>query len=170
MAGVDTALMIQADAPATRRGAEDLAGKYLTFFLQGEEYGVEILKVQEIIGMMAITPVPDTPSHVRGVINLRGRVIPVADLRLKFGMPAAESTDETCIIVVQAQGVQMGVLVDQVSEVVDIMAEAIEDTPTFGSGVNSEYILGIGKSGAGVKLLLDIDRALAIDGMPLTMM
>jgi len=135
-------------------------GKFLTFFLAGEEYGLEILKVQEIIGMMDITPVPRTPDHLRGVINLRGKVIPIVDLRLKFAMEAAERTSETCIIVVQANGKQTGIVVDQVSEVLNIAGEAIEDTPAFGADVRTDYILGIGKSEGHVKLLLDIDRVL----------
>ncbi len=136
-------------------------GKFLTFFLANEEYGIEILKVQEIIGMMAITPVPRTPRFIRGVINLRGKVIPVVDLRLKFDMESKEQTEETCIIVVQTAGIQIGCVVDKVSEVLDIKAEEIEDAPTFGADVNTEYILGIGKSQGKVKLLLDIDKVLS---------
>jgi purine-binding chemotaxis protein CheW len=136
-------------------------GKFLTFFLAGEEYGIEILKVQEIIGMMLITPVPRTPHFIRGVINLRGKVITVVDLRLKFGMESKEQTEETCIIVVQTQGLQIGCVVDKVSEVLDINAEEIEDPPSFGVDVNTEYILGIGKSQGKVKLLLDIDKVLS---------
>jgi purine-binding chemotaxis protein CheW len=139
-------------------------GKYLTFFLANEEYGLEILKVQEIIGMMEITVVPGTPEFVRGVINLRGKVIPVMDLRLKFGMPSVAPTDETCIIVIQIEGVQMGVVVDRVSEVLDIPGRDIEDTPSFGAEVDSSYILGIGKCEGTVKLLLDIDDVLADRG------
>ncbi len=145
-----------AEALALNRG-----GKYLTFFLGGEEYGLEILKVQEIIGMMDITPVPRTPHYVRGVLNLRGKVIPIVDLRLKFGMEAVAQTDETCIIVVQAQGVQMGTVVDQVSEVLDIPVEDIEDAPSFGASVDTDYILGIGKTEGRVRLLLDIDKVLS---------
>ena len=139
-------------------------GKFLTFFLAGEEYGLEILKVQEIIGMMDITPVPRTPEHIRGVINLRGKVIPIVDLRLKFNMCAAERTAETCIIVVEANRMQTGIVVDQVSEVLNISSEEIEDAPAFGAEVQTDFILGIGKSEGRVKLLLDIDRVLA-DGM-----
>lgn len=141
--------------------AEDLAGKYLTFFLSGEEYGLEILKVQEIIGVMAITPVPRTPDFIRGVINLRGRVIVIVDLRLKFGMDTVEDTEETCIIVVQVGGVQMGIVVDKVSEVLDIANQEIEDPPSFGADVDSDFILGIGKSEGRVKLLLDIAKVLS---------
>jgi purine-binding chemotaxis protein CheW len=140
-------------------------GKFLTFFLAGEEYGLEILKVQEIIGMMDITPVPRSPDYIRGVINLRGKVIPIVDLRLRFGMESAERTSETCIIVVEANRVQTGIVVDQVSEVLNIPSDEIEDAPAFGSEVRTDYILGIGKADGRVKLLLDIDRVLA-NGIP----
>ncbi len=139
-------------------------GKFLTFFLAGEEYGLEILKVQEIIGMMDITPVPRAPEHVRGVINLRGKVIPIMDLRLRFGMEAAERTAETCVIVVEANRIQTGIVVDQVSEVLDVPQDAIEDAPAFGADVRTDYILGIGKSQGRVRLLLDIDHVLAGPG------
>src|SRR5512136_2465452 len=109
-------------------------GKSLTFFLSGEEYGIEILKVYEIIGMLPITRVPQTQLCLKGVINLRGKVIPVVDLRLKFGMPEAEFTGETCIIVVHIHGVDVGIIVDRVSEVIDIPTEDIEPAPTFGNG------------------------------------
>lgn len=143
------------------RSATDLGGKYLTCFLESEEYGLEILKVQEIIGVMGITPVPRTPEYIRGVINLRGRVIPIIDLRLKFEMESVEHTEETCIIVVEAHGVQMGIVVDKVSEVLDIPGESIEDTPSFGSGVSTDFLLGIGKTEGGVTLLLDIERVVS---------
>jgi len=153
-------------APAPDTEAQDrrhahAGGKFLTFFLADEEYGLEILKVHEIIGMMVITPVPRTPEFIRGVINLRGKVIPIVDLRLKFGMEAIAQTDESCIIVVQAGGIEIGVVVDKVSEVLDIPAQDIEDPPSFGADVNTDYILGIGKSEGRVKLLLDIDKVLA---------
>lgn len=140
---------------------DHVGGKFLTFFLAEEEYGLEILKVETIIGVLAITPVPRTPEFIRGVVNLRGQVIPIVDLRLKFGMESIEQTEESCIIVVQTQGIQMGVIVDRVSEVLDIAAENIEDAPSFGMNVNTDYILGIGKSDDRVKLLLDIDRVLS---------
>lgn len=136
-------------------------GKFLTFFLAGEEYGIEILAVHEIIGMLEITRVPRTPTFVRGVINLRGKVIPVIDLRLKFGMESKEQTEETCIIVVQAQNMEMGILVDKVSEVLDIAAKDIDEPPSFGAEVNTDYILGIGKAQGRVKLLLDIEKVLS---------
>ncbi len=136
------------------------AGKYLTFVLAEEEYGLEILKVREIIGMMDITAVPRTPSYVKGVINLRGKVIPVVDLRLKFEMEGAEQTAETCIIVVYVGDMEMGILVDKVSEVLDISGEDIEEAPSFGVNVDTEFILGIGKAGGKVTILLDIARVL----------
>lgn len=150
--------------PGREFGAQ-IAGKYLTFFLGKEEYGLEILKVREIIGMMEITPVPRTPDFIRGVINLRGKVIPVIELRLKFGMETVAQTNETCIIVVQAGGVEMGIVVDRVSEVIDIAAEEIQEAPSFGTAVDTDYILGIGKSAGRVKLLLDIDKVLSRDEM-----
>jgi purine-binding chemotaxis protein CheW len=136
-------------------------GKFVTFFLAQEEYGIEILKVHEIIGMLAITTVPRTSGFLRGVINLRGKVIPVVDLRLKFAMAAKEQTEETCIIVVQAQGGQMGIVVDRMSEVLDIAAEDVEPAPSFGTEVDTDYLLGIGKAEGRVKLLLDIDKVLS---------
>ncbi len=135
-------------------------GKFLTFFLGPEEYGLEILKVHEIISMMPITPVPRTPEYVCGVINLRGKVIPTIDLRQKFDMPTAEYTDQTCIIVVQVNGMQVGVVVDRVSEVADIADQDVDETPSFGSEVNTDYVLGIGKTDGRVRLLLDIDKVL----------
>ncbi len=136
------------------------SGKYLTFVLADESYGLEILKVREIIGTMAITPVPKTPAYVKGVINLRGRVIPVVDLRIKFGLEEAEVTEETCIIVVDVNGAQTGIFVDTVDEVLDIVGEEIEEAPDFGVGVDTEYILGVAKTNDEVKILLDIDRVL----------
>jgi purine-binding chemotaxis protein CheW len=146
-----------AATPATARTAH--AGKYLAFFLADEEYGVEILKVHEIIGMLPITRVPRTPAYVRGVINLRGKVIPIIDLRDRFGM-SRDGAIETCIIVVQVHGIQLGVVVDRVSEVLSIRAEDIESTPSFGVDVNTEYLLGLAKGEGRVRLLLDIERVL----------
>ncbi len=142
-------------------GASRKAGKYLTFFLGNEEYGLEILKVREIIGLMAITAVPKTPDFVKGVINLRGKVIPVIDLRLKFQMRETEHTEETCIIVVDVNGVEMGIIVDKVSEVLDIAGEHIEDAPTFGRNVDTDFILGMGKTHDRVTILLDITKVMA---------
>jgi purine-binding chemotaxis protein CheW len=142
----------------------DKEGKYLTFALGSEEFGLEILKVREIIGYMEITAVPQTPSYVKGVINLRGQVIPVIDLRSKFGMETAKVTEETCIIVVEikqdARKYSTGIVVDHVQEVLDIEGENIEEAPQFDSSVNTDFILGIGKVGESVKILLDIDKVL----------
>jgi len=141
------------------------AGKYLTFALGPEEFGLEILRVREIIGYMPITAVPQTPSYVKGVINLRGQVIPVVDLRAKFAMSAAQTTSETCIIVVETtQGAgkcSTGIVVDRVRDVLDVLDEDIENPPHFGAGVDTECILGMGKIGDSVKILLDINRVLA---------
>lgn len=139
--------------------------KYLTFKLSDETYGLDILRVQEIIGMMPVTRVPRTPKFVRGVINLRGRVIPVIDLRLKFDAPSATDTEITCIVVVQlaGQATVMGVVVDEVSEVLDLSLDQIEDTPDFGGGVEAEFVRGIGKVDGHVVMLLDIARVLSSD-------
>jgi purine-binding chemotaxis protein CheW len=140
------------------------AGKYLTFNLGKEIFGLEILKVQEIIGMISTTRVPGTPGFIRGVINLRGKVIPVVDLRLKFGLEGTADTQKTCIIVVQvnlrSQRVTMGIIVDEVYEVLRIGEDQIDPTPSFGTNVNTDFILGIGKVGEKVVLLLDMDRVL----------
>jgi purine-binding chemotaxis protein CheW len=136
------------------------AGKYLTFFLADEEYGVEILKVQEIIGRMPITPVPLTSRYIRGVINLRGKIHPIMDLNIKFGMNQTEITDETCMIVIKTSSIMMGILVDKVSEVVNVTSDDIEDTPSFGAEVNTEYLLGVGKTGGRIRMLLDIEKVI----------
>lgn len=154
-----------AAAPKTEPAA-DLGGKYMTFKLAAEEYGLEILKVRDVIGLMPITRVPRTRECIRGVINLRGKVIPVVDLRLKFGMAAAELTDQTVIIVVQFAGhgmqTTMGILVDEVLEVMDIAADQIEPTPDFGADrIDTGFILGIGKHEDHVIFLLDIGKVLS---------
>ena len=139
-------------------------GKYLTFTLADEDYGLEILKVREIIGMMDITAIPQTPGYVKGVINLRGKVIPVIDLRLKFGLPPMEYGERTCIIVVEVKtqdAMQMGVVVDTVSEVMNINGGDIEPAPSFGTRVDTKYILGIAKARGTIKILLDIDQVLS---------
>jgi len=147
-------------------------GKYLTFSMAEEEYGIGILKIREIIGMMPITAVPRTPEFVKGVINLRGKVIPVVDLRLRFEIESIDYTERTCIIVVEIAGpagiVQIGIVVDSVSEVLNIKGEDIEDTPAFGTKLNTEYILGMAKMEGGVKILLDIDSVLS--GEEITML
>jgi len=145
----------------------DKEGKYLTFNLAGEEYGIGILKVKEIIGIMPITVVPQTPKYIKGVVNLRGKVIPVIDLRLKFAIAAAEFTERTCIIVVEitaaGRTILMGIVVDSVSEVLNIKGADIEATPSFGTKLNTEYILGMAKAGGSIKILLDIDKILSIE-------
>jgi len=146
------------------RTVQEKEGKYLTFALANEEYGLEILKVREIIGYIEVTAVPQTPSYVRGVINLRGQVIPIVDLRAKFGMEAASVTDETCIIVVEiaqdARKSSTGIVVDRVQEVLDIDGGDIEEAPQFGTSVRTDFILGMAKVGESVKILLDIDKVL----------
>jgi purine-binding chemotaxis protein CheW len=142
-----------------------LAGKYLTVVLENEAYGIGVLKVREIIRMQKITPVPQMPAFVKGVINLRGRVIPIVDMRVKFGLKA-EFAERTCIVVVQVklpseQTVQMGLIVDSVEEVVTLNANEIEPTPDFGAKINTEYLLGMAKVKGAVKTLLDIDRVVA---------
>jgi purine-binding chemotaxis protein CheW len=157
-------------ADATNARAK--TGKYLTFALGKEEYGLEILKVREIIGYMDVTSVPRTPEFVKGVINLRGQVISVIDLRSKFAMEAAERTEQTCIIVVEIRCGQRklstGIVVDRVSEVLNIAQDCIEEAPSFGTSVDTAFILGMGKIGANVKILLDIDKVLGseeVDGL-----
>ena len=146
-----------------RVSADVEGGKFLTFQLQDEEYGLEILKVREILGVMEITTVPRTPEYVKGVVNLRGQVIPVIDLRLKFGMAREDYGRRTCIIVVDVKGLMMGIVVDTVSEVMDIDSSEIEKTPSFGATLNTDYILGMGKVKGGVKILLDIDKVMTAD-------
>ncbi len=140
-------------------------GKYLTFTLGKEEYGIGILKIREIIGMMPITSMPQTPEFVKGVINLRGKVIPVIDLRLRFGMKEIDYTERTCTIVVEVKRlsskITVGIVVDSVSEVMNIKHDEIEETPSFGAALDTHYILGMAKKEDGVKILLDIDQVLS---------
>ena len=147
---------------------EDLVGKYLTFALGNEEYSVPVLKVREIIKMMEITQVPKVPPHVKGVINLRGKVIPVIDLRAKFSLPAQDYTERTCIVVVDVstsrERVMLGVIVDAVSEVLNIGAAEIDQTPDFGERVVTDYMLGLAKVKNTVKILLDLDCVLGAEG------
>jgi purine-binding chemotaxis protein CheW len=150
-------------AAGTGRGVDARSGKYLTFGLAGEEYGLEILNVREIIGALRPTAVPGMPSYVRGVINLRGKVIPVIDIRLKFGMAAAEQTAATCIIVVDVRGRSVGVVVDRVSEVLDVRGEEIEDAPELAAAVEQSGVLGIAKTRGRVRILLDIHQVLKED-------
>jgi purine-binding chemotaxis protein CheW len=151
-----------ANAPALK--SDERAGKYLTFMIGKEEFGVGVLKVREIMGIQDITAVPQTPPYLKGVINLRGKVTPVIDLRLKFGLPSIEYTQRTCIIVVQVKSATatllMGIVVDEVSEVLTMAAADIEDTPDFGASVSTTYILGMAKIKGKVKILLDINEVL----------
>ena len=146
-------------------------GKYLTFSLDNEEYGIGIMKVKEIIGLMPVTPVPRTPEFVRGVINLRGKVIPVIDLRLRFGMESVESSERTCVIVVEIDGpsgaVMIGVVVDSVSDVLNISEDDIEGELSFGASLDTDYIFGMAKLENGVKILIDIDKVLNSDELSL---
>lgn len=164
MASTAQGVMAAKKDAKTQSTGELLAGKYLTFRVASEEYGLQILKVREIIGLMEITPVPRTPSFVRGVINLRGRIIPVISLRSKFDLPSVEDTEETCIIVVDVRRnnnvIQMGIVVDSVSEVLDISGADIDATPAFGTSCDTEYILGMAKAKGSVKILLNIERVL----------
>ncbi len=157
--------------PAMKVNAEleneqDDENKFLSFRLDNEEYGVEILRVREIIGIIGVTPLPQTPNYVKGVINLRGKIIPVIELRAKFELDSREYTEETCIIVVEVsdggdERFQMGVIVDTVSEVIDVPRKVIEPAPRFGGALNTSYILGMGKIKDKVLILLDIDRVMS---------
>jgi purine-binding chemotaxis protein CheW len=151
----------------TRVELAHLAGKYLTFKLAEEEYGLEIIKVQEIIGLMPITKVPRVPEYMRGVINLRGRIIPTIDLRSKFQLPKVADTDKTCIIVVEVMSAKgklnVGIIVDQVAEVLDVAANEIDFAPEFGTALATDFILGVGIVKGSVKILLDIDKVLTTE-------
>lgn len=154
-----------ADLAAGSELAETIAGKYLTFVLGEEEYGIEILKVQEIIRMQKVTAVPKAPDFVRGIINLRGKVIPVVELRRKFGMHEFDDTEKTCIIMVrigeESHTISMGIIIDAVKEVLDIKPDQIEETPSFGASIETDFIMGVGKIGETVKMLLDIEKVLS---------
>jgi len=144
------------------------AGKYLTFNLQGESYGINVLKVREIIRHTSITVVPQMPRYIRGVINLRGKIIPVLDLRLRFEFSNVTDTDHTCIVVVQARlpdgkATPMGLVVDGVEEVLKLNDAEIEPTPDFGGQICTDYILGIANVKGAVKTLLDIDGIVGAD-------
>lgn len=157
--------LMTAPAPANAAAKGDpRAGKYLTFGLGNEEFAIQVMRVREIMGIQEVTAVPQTPDYVKGVLNLRGKVIPVIDLRLKFGMPELEYTQRTCIIVAQIESpggkVQIGIIVDGVSDVLTLQGSDIEDTPDFGNGVVTPYILGLAKIKNKVKILLDINMVL----------
>lgn len=161
---MQTTTLAKAGGPASAV-ADERAGKYLTFRLGPEEFGVRVDKVREIMGVQEITAVPQTPDYLKGVINLRGKVIPVVDLRLKFGLPPEDYTQRTCIVVVQVAGesgaIQVGLVVDSVSEVVNLAAADIENTPDFGEKLSTPFILGMAKLKGKVKILLDIDRVVS---------
>ena len=155
---------ISADETATG----GLTGKHLTFNLQNESYGIDVLKVREIIRQTNITAVPQMPAYVRGVINLRGRIIPVIDLRVRFGFDGVKDIDLTCIIVVQVKipdgkNTQRGLVVDGVEEVVNLTANEIEKTPDFGGNISTKFTLGMTEVKGPVKTLLNIDRVLGAD-------
>ncbi len=159
---MESAVLEKEQAAALK--SDDRGGKYLVFHLGREEFGIRVLKVREIMGIQDVTAVPQTPAHVKGVINLRGKVIPVVDLRLKFGLPEQEYTQRTCIIVVQVHGeagpMLMGIVVDGVAEVLNLAVADIEDTPDFGDGTATPYLLGMAKVKGKVRILLEIDRVL----------
>ncbi len=173
------ATMTAAPPGCTQQRTDPRAGKYLTFHLGKEEFAIKVMRVREIMGVPEINAVPQTPAYVKGVINLRGKVIPVVDLRMKFGLAEAEYTQRTCIVVVNVDGslvdrsaqqpasvqLQMGVIVDAVAEVLTLQASDIEDTPDFGSGVALPYLLGMAKTKGKVKILLDINRVLSAQEM-----
>jgi purine-binding chemotaxis protein CheW len=160
---VPSTLVLSEERTAAAK-SDDRAGKYLVFQLGREEFGIRVLKVREIMGVQDITAVPHQPAHVKGVINLRGKMIPVVDLRLKFGLPSVEYSQRTCIIVVQLRGsvnsILTGVVVDSVAEVLNLAAADIEDTPDFGHGVATPHLLGMAKVKGKVKILLDIDEVM----------
>jgi purine-binding chemotaxis protein CheW len=155
----------QLDALSTQIGFATDGSQYLTFTLGHEEYGVEILKVQEIKGALAITPIPNTPAHIKGVMNLRGTIIPVVDLRQKFGLQAGEANAFTVIIVVKVGAKVMGLVVDGVSDVLNIPIADIQATPDFGSQVDARFISGMAKAGERLVVLLDIDRVLGSEDL-----
>jgi len=155
------------EAVATLENVANKEGKFLTFELGSEEYGVEILKVKEIIGIMNITTVPQTPDYMKGVINLRGKVIPVIDLRLKFSMEEEAHTQETCIIVVEVNYTLIGIVVDRVSEVLEIKKEEIEAAPSFGQAIDTKFIMGLGKAKGKIIILLDIEKVMSSEELEL---
>ena len=169
---MQTTTLTQSSQPVIPLDISKRAGKYLIFHLGVEEFGTEVLKVREIMGLQDITTIPQVPSHVKGVINLRGKVIPVIDLRLKFGMAPQDYTPRTCIIVMRTrqadEELMVGMIVDGVVEVLNLTASDIEDTPDFGPGVVTPYLTGMAKIKGRVKILLDIDHVLSsneLDGL-----
>jgi purine-binding chemotaxis protein CheW len=158
-----------ATSAAVAREKATRTGKYLTFSLSNESYGVDVLKVREIIRILKITPVPQMPPYVKGVINLRGKVLPVIDLRLKFGLEAAEATERTCIVVVRvlagSHDITLGMIVDSVEEVINLNESEIEETPEFGAKVDTGYLMGMAKVKGVIKTLLDIDKVVSPENL-----
>lgn len=156
-------------ATTTATKAKSRTGKYLTFSLSNESYGVDVLKVREIIRFLKITPVPQMPPYVKGVINLRGKVLPVIDLRLKFGLEAADATERTCIVVVRVMAgehdITLGMIVDSVEEVINLNESEIEETPEFGAKVDTAYLMGMAKVKGAIKTLLDIDKVVSPESL-----
>ena len=155
------------EAVVEKKERTDLDGKFLTFVLGDEIYGIAILKAREIIGLMDITTVPQTPDYMKGVINLRGKVIPVIDLRLKFSMQEEKYAQETCVIVVEVNNTHIGIIVDSVSEVVDISSSEIEETPPFGQGIDTSFMTGMGKVKEKIIILLNIEIVLSPEELEL---
>jgi purine-binding chemotaxis protein CheW len=169
---MQTAALSQPAPPDVPLDLNKRAGKYLVFSLGAEEFGTEVLKVREIMGLQDITAIPQVPAHIKGVINLRGKVIPVIDLRLKFGMEPQEYTPRTCIVVARTrkagEETLIGMIVDCVVEVLNLTSPDIEDAPDFGPGVITPYLIGMAKIKGKVKILLDIDQVLStaeLDGL-----
>lgn len=164
------AVVVGAHGATSESKVKGLAGKYLTVLLAGEEYALPVLHVREIIKIVDIRPMPQMPAQVRGVINLRGRVIPIIDLRLSFGFGSQEDTEHTCIVVVETRRASglltVGFVVDSVSEVLQIAATEIEETPDFGVHVNTDYMKAVAKVKGTVKILLNVDRVLGVDDLP----
>jgi purine-binding chemotaxis protein CheW len=159
-------------SPVAARGVDQRAGKYLIFRLGSEEFGISVLQAREILSLQEITAVPNTPEHVKGVINLRGKIIPVVELRRKFRMPAGDYSANTCIIVAQVnrgqESMQIGMVVDSVCEVANLHANEIEDAPDFGETVDTPWLMGIARKKNGVRILLHVDQVLSsseLDGL-----
>jgi purine-binding chemotaxis protein CheW len=152
--------MEQIDSDEMLETEDTQNGKYLTFVIGSEEYGIEIRHVTEIIGIQSITDLPDMPSFVKGVINLRGKVIPVIDIRLRFSMQEREYDERTCIVVVKVNATSVGLIVDSVSEVLDIATENVEPPPQVHKGEGSRFLQGLGKVNGDVKILLEVQKLL----------
>lgn len=156
---------LNVESPASIAGVE--TGQYLTFFLNGEEYGVDILRVQEIKGWDTVTPIPNTPPFIRGVINLRGTIVPIVDLRLRFGLAAIEYTKTTVVVVVRIKTEQkertMGFIVDAVSDVYNVTPDQVRPTPDFGGVIKADFAKGLATVDDKMVILLDIDKLVNLD-------